>query len=195
MTKALGGAMVLALSMSGALAAQSTSQTAQEPQRPAQQQAMDEHRVTVEGCLVREKDVPGRQPNVAERAGVMEDYILTEVKFLKGAPHASARGAAGATGTTGERTGEAAGTSGTADKDKKVKLEVRGIDDEKLQQFVGQRVEIEGRVDPADFAERQAARPGQAATDEPAGDLPELEGTMIKKASSSEPCNPGQSAK
>ena len=186
--KAFGGAMVLALGISGAVAAQSTSQgTAQQPATPAQQQ-MAAHTVKVEGCLVREEAVQGREPNVAERAGVMEDYILTGVKFLEGAPQAhGAAGTSGATGTSGAATGEAAGTSGKADA-KKTKLEIRGIDDERLQQFVGQRVEIEGKIDPQDFAE--GAREQASPAGEKTGDLPELEGTVIRKASSNEPCPP-----
>ena len=66
------------------------------------------------------------------------------------------------------------------------KLEVRGIDDEKLQQFVGQRVEIEGRVDPGDFAERAAEKASPSG--EKTGDLPELNGTTIRKSSSTDPC-------
>ena len=37
--------------------------------------------ITITGCLKEEKDVPGLKPNVAERAGVSEDYILTNVKM------------------------------------------------------------------------------------------------------------------
>lgn len=187
MSKAFGGAMVLALGMSGVLAAQGTSQgTAQQPAQPAQpEQQMAAHTVKVEGCLVREAAVEGREPNVAERAGAMEDYILTSVKFLEGAPQAHhSAGTSGATGTSGT-TGEAAG-SGKADA--KSKLEVRGLDDEKLQQFVGQRVEIEGKIDPQDFAERAREQANPAG--EKSGDLPELEGTSIRKASSNEPCPP-----
>lgn len=33
---------------------------------------------------MREADVPGRKPNVAERAGIAEDYILTRTKIIKG---------------------------------------------------------------------------------------------------------------
>src|SRR6188474_2447983 len=40
------------------------------------------------GCVYREKDVPGRAPNVAERAGVLEDYILAE---MPSSPIASGR--------------------------------------------------------------------------------------------------------
>ena len=37
--------------------------------------------MTISGCLLQEKDVAGSNPNVAERAGVTEDYILTDVKM------------------------------------------------------------------------------------------------------------------
>ncbi len=110
--KVFGGAFVLASGMSGALAAQGASQGA--AQRLATSaQASGPQAVTVEGCLVREQAVAGREPNVAERAGIMEDYILTNVKFLKGSPHAahSPAGTAGATGTTGEKASEAAGAA------------------------------------------------------------------------------------
>ena len=42
-------------------------------------QATDTIKVT--GCLKNEKDVAGLKPNVVERAGIAEDYILTEVKL------------------------------------------------------------------------------------------------------------------
>src|SRR5690349_18916411 len=47
---------------------------------------------TLTGCVYQEKDVPGRAPNLAERAGIGEDYILAEL---------SAAEAAKPTGTTG----------------------------------------------------------------------------------------------
>ena len=40
--------------------------------------------VTVEGCLMREPDVPGRKANVAEKVGIGEDFILTSTKMVKG---------------------------------------------------------------------------------------------------------------
>ena len=39
---------------------------------------------TVTGCVYKEEDVPGRTPNVAERAGVLEDYILADVRMGAG---------------------------------------------------------------------------------------------------------------
>jgi hypothetical protein len=49
-----------------------------QPGTPAAQ-ATDTIKVT--GCLKNEKDVPGLKPNVVERAGITEDYILTDVKL------------------------------------------------------------------------------------------------------------------
>ncbi|HEX6162080.1 MAG TPA: hypothetical protein VFZ31_01855 [Vicinamibacterales bacterium] len=41
--------------------------------------------LTVTGCLQAEKDVPGRRESMTERAGMGEDYILTNVKMAQGA--------------------------------------------------------------------------------------------------------------
>ena len=49
------------------------------PQTAPAAQAADTIKVT--GCLKNEKDVAGLKPNVAERAGITEDYILTDVKL------------------------------------------------------------------------------------------------------------------
>jgi hypothetical protein len=59
-----------ALAASGvAISAQAPAAQAQDAAKPA---------TTITGCVYNEKDVPGRAPNVAERAGVLEDYILAE---------------------------------------------------------------------------------------------------------------------
>jgi hypothetical protein len=44
-------------------------------------QAANSQTVTITGCLKEEKDVAGEKANPAERAGVMADYILTDVKM------------------------------------------------------------------------------------------------------------------
>jgi hypothetical protein len=41
--------------------------------------------LTLTGCLQAEKDVPGRRESATERAGMGEDYILTNVKMSQGA--------------------------------------------------------------------------------------------------------------
>jgi hypothetical protein len=185
--KAFAGAICVSVGMTAALAAQTSSQNPTQPPVGTAASAQ-EQTITVEGCLVREKDVPGRQPNAAETAGVMEDFILTHAKIVKGG-HASHDPAA-ATGTAGAaRTGEeATGTSG-ANK----MFEVRGLNESELQQFVGQRVEIEGKLDPSDVAERAREQANPAG--EKTGDLPELMGAKIRKATSTEPCAPGADKK
>jgi hypothetical protein len=113
----------------------------------------------------------------------MEDFILTNAKIVKGGHTQPDAAATATTGTTA--TGEqATGTTGAGGK----MFEVRGLSETELQQFIGQRVEIEGQVDPTDIAERKAEKANPAG--EPAGDLPELKGMVIRKATSAEPCTP-----
>jgi hypothetical protein len=115
---------------------------------------------TVEGCLVREQDVPGRKPNVAERAGMLEDYILTNAKVVKGSAPATARAA---------HPGEPTGTSGASS----TMFDVKGIDDARLKQFVGKRVQIDGTFADVD----------KSASAGPTEDLVDIRGTTIRQAS------------
>lgn len=154
-------AVVLALAVS--VGAQTPPQTPpQTPATPPAAAAQPAATVTVEGCLVREADVPGRKPNVAERAGVLEDYILTSVKMVKGtAPKQAA---------AQPKAGEApTGTSGM----QPVMYEVKGIDDEKLKSLVGRRVQIEGTFE--DLSETT-----KPATPE---HLADIKGTVIRQVS------------
>jgi hypothetical protein len=107
--------------------------------------------VTVEGCVMREADVPGRKPNVAERAGITEDYILTNAKMIKGAAPG---------GTTATRS---------------VMFEIEGIDDARLKQNVGRRVQLDGAFENLDRS-RAAPEPGT-----PNDDLVELRATSIRQ--------------
>jgi hypothetical protein len=118
--------------------------------------------VTVEGCLVREADVPGRKPNITEKAGIAEDYILTSTKVVKGsAPSAGASAKPGDTPT---------GTSGM----RALMYEVEGIDHDSLKQHVGKRVQIEGTFENLERATAPAS---------PTADLVQLKGTVIRPAS------------
>jgi hypothetical protein len=149
--------------------------------------------VTLVGCLQKEENVQGRQPNIAERAGILEDYILTSAQMASSA--GSTPGASGATGTSGT-AGATAGTSGStaaagtaagasANISSKYKLE--GIADEKLSSLVGKRVEVSGRID-ADDA-REVAGSGAAGTSGSAAatprdaddDMPEFEAVSIRE--------------
>jgi hypothetical protein len=118
---------------------------------------------TVEGCIAKEEDVPGRKPNVAERAGVLEDYILTQARVVKGSAPGSPQAKPGETPT---------GTSGA-----QTMYEIEGITDERLKQLVGKRVQIEGRFENVDRAQ---ARPESRT---PADDLVEIRGTTIREVS------------
>jgi hypothetical protein len=70
--------------------------------------------VTMTGCLYNERDVPGRTPNVAEKAGVLEDYILAEARMANTAAAADHGGAAPATATsTGNNTATRSGSEAT----------------------------------------------------------------------------------
>ena len=148
---------VLALTV--AVAAQNPPPTPQtQPQTPA---AASQPIATVEGCLVREKDVPGRTPNPAERAGVLEDYILTSAKVVKGsAPPAAAPQA---------RPGDPVGTSGAASA---AMFDVKGMDDARLKEFVGKRVQIDGTF--ADLEKSPSASRTQ--------DLIDIRATAIRPA-------------
>ena len=117
-----------------------TSQPAQKP--PAAAQAAG---ATLSGCVYLEADVPGRTPNVAERAGVMEDYILVDAK------------PAGQQSADASAPPSATGTSGTAKPGAMYKLE--NLPDERLKALVGKRVEVTGRIDAEPTDTTDPARP------------------------------------
>ena len=150
-----------------------TTQPAPSAQAPAPAAAAQAS-TTLTGCVYREKDVPGRAPNVAERAGVMEDYILADVK------PASAS--------------EAVGTSGTTAAAAMYKLEL--IADEKLQAVVGKRVEVTGRIDAeAGDMKKSETAPAASQTDKAIGrdkvNLAEFEVTSMREVPGNCPATPG----
>jgi hypothetical protein len=122
------------------------------------------------GCLYREDQVPGRKPNVVERAGILEDYILTEATVSD--PQQQPKPAAGGpTGTAG--TVAATGTI----------YKVENIPDERLKSLVGKRVEVTGRIDP-EGRNQLGVGGGQRADRGPGPDaisLPEVEASSIRE--------------
>ena len=124
--------------------------------------------VTLTGCLYRERDVPGRTPNVAERAGILEDYILADARFTRG------------------------DTPPTIGK----MFKVERIADEKLAQFVGKRVEVTGTLDVEENEMQQAGTAGTTGTTEdrsPGPDrieLPEFEAASIREVAGTCPAVP-----
>jgi hypothetical protein len=94
---------------------QSQPQTdVQRPSPPAAQV------ITIAGCLQEEKGVPGLRPNVAERAGITEDFVLTNVKM--------------------------AGSSSVSGIALASKYEVEGIAEADLKKHIGHQVEITGTI-------------------------------------------------
>ena len=150
------------------------SPTPQTPpaQQPQSQATAGQASTTLTGCVYREKDVPGRSPNVAERAGVLEDYILAEVK------PASAS--------------ETVGTSGAASH-AMYKLEL--IADEKLKAVVGKRVEVTGRIDAEAGDSKTATPPAASQTEKAIGRdkvaLAEFEVTSMREIAGTCPATPG----
>ncbi len=141
---------------------------------------------TVIGCVYREKDVPGRAPNVAERAGVLEDYILAEVSGLSGSP-----GATGTSGTSGSAAKPGAASAGATGAMYKLEF----AKDDQLKTLVGKRVEVVGRID-AEAGDSAAPAPGtkSSTTDKALGrdrvDLAEFEVSSIKEVAGTCPATP-----
>jgi hypothetical protein len=142
-------------------------------QKPAQEQnraaADQDQSMTLVGCLYRERDIPGVEPNVAERAGIGEDYILADAR-----PAAAASGAS-------QGTGGAVSAGANAGRLYKVEQ----IDDEKLQALVGKRVEVTGRVEGPDTPTGTAG----AANRDP-DEYVEIEASMIRETSGNCPATP-----
>ena len=80
--------------------------------------------MTIAGCLLKEKDVAGLKPNVAERTGVTEDYILTEVKM---SPSSAVSGIAVST-----------------------RYKIEGITETELQKHLNHQVELTGQLTQAE---------------------------------------------
>lgn len=140
------------------------------PQRPAPaMQPTSSAAVTVEGCLVREKDI-GREPNVAERAGIQEDFILTNARVVKGsAPSDVARtGQTPKPGTDATRAGQP--TAGQTASTQPM-YDVKELDADRLKELVGKRVQIEGS-----WGDTQ-----RSATAGAVEDLVDIKGTTIKE--------------
>lgn len=171
---------MFALCSTAALAA---AQAGQQPApRPQPGDAVVRATITLVGCLYSEAQVPGRTPNVVERAGVLEDYILADA----GAPTARA-GTSGATGTSGIMPVPVSGNM----------YKVENISGDRLKTLVGKRVEVIGSIDPEGL-NTLVTRPGGAAgaptPDRGPGpdeiNLPEFEASSIREIAGTCPATP-----
>lgn len=171
-------ATVTAMTMAGALTLNAQTPRPQNP-TPQTQPQTDRQRtgtdtqsradasqqsVTITGCLKEEKDVPGRTPNVAERAGVGEDYILTNVKMGKGST-TSAMGLASM-------------------------YQVKGIDDSELKKHLNHQVEVTGRLEASGStmgADRSAGAARTSANNN--NNLHDIHATSIRMLAQTCPAN------
>lgn len=162
----------LAVLVAAPLGAAAQAPTQDQPKTQPQTTTTVKPTTTLTGCLYREDQVPGRKPNIVERAGILEDYILTEATVSD--PQQQPKPAAGApTGTAGTVT-----STGTIYK-------VENIPDERLKALVGKRVEVSGRIDPEGRPQlgvgggpRPDRGPGPDAIS-----LPEIEASSIREVS------------
>ena len=177
-----GAAAVMAMSIAslGAQTPQTPPPQTPQTQPPTSGAMQDTATTTLTGCVYKEADVPGRTPNVAEKAGVLEDYIL-----VTSAPSPSAT--AGTTGTTPPAT---AGTAGMASQAGKA-FKLEQIADERLKAVVGKRVEVTGRVDKGGSATgTSGVKPDTNPGSPDAIELPEFEVTSLKEVEGSCPATP-----
>ena len=101
--------------------------TPQSPDRPSPPATQVPNRatpanapITISGCLKEEKDVPALKPSAVERAGITNDYVLTDVKM---SPSSSVSGIGIST-----------------------KYEIEGIAEAELQKHVNHQVELTGQI-------------------------------------------------
>jgi hypothetical protein len=94
------------------------AQQASDVQRPAA--AAADQAITITGCLKSEAAVPGLKPSPVERAGITEDYVVTDVT-MSPASKVSGIGVAS-------------------------KYEVEGIDEIELKKHINHQVELTGTI-------------------------------------------------
>ncbi len=154
MRRQIGATAVFGLIFAGFVAAQSPTQD--RPATTDQMKGEQTQLVTVEGCLVNQNDVPGTVEPTAKPTERSKGFVLTNVKFTKGAPE-------GYVGTTGN---DADDTSAGGKM-----FAVKGLDSAQLTTLAGKRVEIEGSLTPG-----SQAKEGMAAV------LPAIQASTIKQA-------------
>jgi hypothetical protein len=163
---------VAALAAQVAGPGQSPSSQTPAPRTSASTEQRPTPTTTLAGCLYREDQIPGRTPNVAERAGVLEDYILADASVA--GSQANTPGASSTTASSGNM------------------YKVEGPSDEQLKALVGKRVEVMGRIDPEGGS--GAASSGKPQPDRGLGpddiNLPEFEASSIREVAGNCPAAP-----
>jgi hypothetical protein len=130
-------------------------QSAPKPAPPAQAQASGDQQVTLTGCIQREADY--RKASGAGGGGVAGTGVGTGNEFVL--TMASTGGAPGTAGTTGT-AGSAAGS---------MAYELTGSNEGQAAKFVGQRVEIMGKLKAAEVSAGGQPTGGPTAGKPPSG--------------------------
>jgi hypothetical protein len=128
--------------------------------------------VTVEGCVMKEVDVPTRRPpeNARAQAEADDDYVLTSTKVISGTAPAGPGKSPSESATTGT-----AGTTSPA-----LMYDIEGVAKDRLKMHAGKRVQIEGTFDHLE----NAKLPVTFATD-----LVELKATTLRAVPGACPAN------
>jgi hypothetical protein len=126
------------------------------PQSTTTDRAPERSSMTMTGCLLREQDIPGHPPNDADRAGRLEDYILTSASPSRSESGKSGSAAAGAVGTSGTTAAPMAHDDGM--------YKIKGISDTQLKSLVGKRVEVVGLMNADDMKVSSSAAAPSAKT-------------------------------
>lgn len=192
---------------SGQPAGQSSSQpTAQvQSDQPSQQQ-------TITGCVQREADYrrahsKGQGGAAGTGAGVGNEFVLVNASSSSAGSTASGTGTTGSTSAPGtapgtpSTSGSATGTTGTSGASAMNAFELTGPGEGQLQQYIGKRVEVVGRLKGGRAAQSTpgTSTSGTSTTgttrsaSDPMGqdlNLPEFEVVSVREASGSCPSTP-----
>ena len=154
----------------------------QRPPQPTTQQPRAEETAgavtTLTGCLYQEDSVPGRTPNVAEKSGILEDFILADAAPAREQNRTPDRPIAGAVQPEPRPDQSAAGLATGR------MYKVTRIDDDRLKDLVGKRVEVTGSIKVDDDV-RSGEKPANFKN------LPNIEATSIRQLAGPEcPASP-----
>ena len=157
--------VVVVFTVAMSAASISYGQTPTKPAGTATPSSSSGMSVTIEGCVVKEADVPSRRPpeNARAQAEAEEDYVLMNTKMISGKAPSAAAPPAG---------DKATGTAGVTAAD--LMYDIEGIEKDQLRKHAGKRVQIDGVLDHLE----NAKLPVSFATD-----LVELKGTAIRSVS------------
>jgi hypothetical protein len=99
----LNSMIVLGALIGGLAAPHAAGQAPESRSTPSQAAVTVKPTVTLTGCLYREEQVPGRTPNIAESAGILEDYILADATMPDTQTGPGGGAAVGTSGVTPRR--------------------------------------------------------------------------------------------